>query len=190
MADKYFDEKILNWPNGISFIRIILIVPIIYLLLNEYYKWALLIFFIASISDFLDGFLARRLNQITTIGKLLDPLADKILINYTFLLFTLEGVIPQFLWVTIFFKDTILIVGSLIILTYNRKNVIKSSILGKIATFFQVILLIYIFFNKLHFMSNKNIFTIIIYFTFILALLALFNYIKKALFLLKSVEDL
>ncbi len=190
MADKFCNEKIINWPNSLSFFRIILIVPTIYLLLNEYYKQAFFVLIVASFTDFLDGFLARRLNQTTLIGKLLDPLADKILINYSFLLFTIQGLIPQFLWITVFFKDTVLIVGSLLILTYNKKDVIKSSIVGKMATFFQIILLLYILLNKLFVINEKNIFIAIVYAVFVFSVLALLHYVKKALFLLKNMEVL
>ncbi|MGB9755588.1 MAG: CDP-alcohol phosphatidyltransferase family protein [Desulfurella sp.] len=190
MADKFFNEKILNWPNSLSFFRIILIAPIIYLLLNELYKLAFFVLFIASFTDFLDGFLARKLNQATLIGKLLDPLADKILINYAFLLFTIKGLIPQFLWITVFFKDTILIVGSLVILVYSRENVIKSSYVGKFATFFQILLLLYILLNKLKFVENQYLFEISIYLTFIFSIFALLHYAKKATYLIKSMEEL
>ncbi len=190
MADKPYNEKIINWPNALSFFRIILIAPTIYLLLNEYYKQAFFVLLVASITDFLDGFLARSLNQTTLIGRLLDPLADKILINYAFLLFTVQGQIPQFLWITVFFKDTILIVGSLLILTYNRKDVIKSSIVGKMATFFQIMLLLYILLNKLLVINESYIFIIIVYAVFVFSVLALLHYVKKALFLLKNMEAL
>lgn len=187
MADKFCNEKIINWPNSLSFFRIILIAPIIYLLLNEFYKQAFFVLFIASITDFLDGFLARKLNQTTLIGKLLDPLADKILINYAFLLFTIKGSIPQFLWITVFFKDTILIVGSLVILTYNKENVIKSSYVGKFATFFQILLLLYVLLNKLYILQNeKTLFNALVYITFLFSIFALLHYIKKALYLVKT----
>ncbi|MGB9745011.1 MAG: CDP-alcohol phosphatidyltransferase family protein [Desulfurella sp.] len=186
MEDKFCDEKIINLPNSLSFFRIILIAPTIYLLLNEFYKQAFFVLFIASITDFLDGFLARKLNQTTLIGKLLDPLADKILINYAFLLFTIKGAIPQFLWVTVFFKDTVLIVGSLVILTYNKEHVIKSSYAGKLATFFQIVLLLYILFEKLNILHNNLALSVIVYITFAFSIFALLHYVKKALYLIKT----
>ena len=73
----------MNIPNSITFTRIILVFPLIYLLYQAdpvYQWWALSIFVIAATTDWLDGYLARKLNQITALGKFLDPLTDKILV--------------------------------------------------------------------------------------------------------------
>ena len=67
-------------PNQVTVIRFILI-PFVYLLLiNEHYEWGLVIFVIAACTDFIDGAMARTRNQITDTGKIIDPIADKLLI--------------------------------------------------------------------------------------------------------------
>jgi len=70
----------------------ILIAPIIFLLitLGDLYGWALFLFFLASISDYWDGFLARKYNLESTIGEVLDPIADKILITFLILALSIE----------------------------------------------------------------------------------------------------
>lgn len=73
----------MNIPNSITLARIILVIPLMYLLYQpeNNYQWiAFIIFIIAAATDWLDGYLARKLNQITELGKFLDPLTDKILV--------------------------------------------------------------------------------------------------------------
>jgi len=75
----------MNLPNWLSFSRILLVPAFVALLLVRYQKYALAVFLIALATDWLDGFLARRRSQVTTLGKLLDPLADKLLICSAFI---------------------------------------------------------------------------------------------------------
>ncbi|MEO1963374.1 MAG: CDP-alcohol phosphatidyltransferase family protein, partial [Cycloclasticus sp.] len=67
-------------PNAISMMRILLVAPIVYLLLNQSYTLALIFFVVAGISDALDGFLAKRYDWTSQLGSFLDPLADKLLL--------------------------------------------------------------------------------------------------------------
>ena len=75
----------LGWiPNAISLMRIALIVPVVMLILQDEYSWALGLFFFAGFSDGLDGFLANRFDWRTRLGGLLDPVADKLLVASMF----------------------------------------------------------------------------------------------------------
>lgn len=67
-------------PNAITFLRILLIPPIVTLLLCQRPLWALALFLLTAATDAVDGFLARRMNQVSEVGKFLDPLADKLLV--------------------------------------------------------------------------------------------------------------
>jgi len=87
----------MNLPNSITFIRIIFVVPIVYCLyqVDVVSQWvAFILFLIAAATDWLDGFLARRLNQITDLGKFLDPLTDKILVIAPLLILIERQVVP------------------------------------------------------------------------------------------------
>ena len=72
-------EFSMNTPNVLTLIRVVLVPVFMWALLSQFYIAAIIIFVIASFTDHLDGYLARKNNQVTTFGKLMDPLADKIL---------------------------------------------------------------------------------------------------------------
>ena len=84
-------------PNLISVFRIVLVVPIEYLLLQQHYVSAMILFFLAGISDGLDGFLAKRFNWTSRLGSVLDPLADKLLLVCTYLVLGWLGHLPWWL---------------------------------------------------------------------------------------------
>lgn len=91
----------LNLPNTITLSRIVLVIVFTAALSTDVTTSrliALFAFVLAATTDWLDGFLARRLNQVTTFGKLIDPLADKILVASAFIFLTEEGICP--FWVT------------------------------------------------------------------------------------------
>ena len=77
-------------PNHLAWLRLILVVPVVYLLWHEYFVWGLIVFFFAMLLDVLDGTLARQRDQITSLGKILDPVADKTLFILTFAILALK----------------------------------------------------------------------------------------------------
>lgn len=76
-------EDCFTIPNLMSMFRIILIFPCIYLLYHNNYIWTAVLLFISGVSDMLDGFVARKFNQITKLGQMLDPIADKLTLSST-----------------------------------------------------------------------------------------------------------
>ncbi len=100
-------------PNLISIARILLSLPVAYLLLEERFSEALLLFFIAGVSDALDGFLAKRFGWHSRLGSILDPLADKMLLVTSYLCLAWVEVIPLWLLLMVFGRDLIIIIGGL-----------------------------------------------------------------------------
>lgn len=104
----------LSWlPNAISLMRIALVPPILILLLDGQYGWALALFCIASFSDGLDGFLAVRYGWSTRLGGLLDPTADKLLVMGLFITLAWVQLIPAWLAVIVILRDVIITGGAI-----------------------------------------------------------------------------
>lgn len=162
----------INFPNTLIIVRILFVpIIIIFLLLpglapdifdkimisddkNIGLYWtdivAGVLFLIASLTDYIDGWYARKYNQITTFGKLFDPLADKILVNTTLIIFASRGMVP-IIFVLLFITRDILVDGLRMMLASNS-IVLSADKLGKLKTIFQMIGLSLLFF--IHPISN------------------------------------
>lgn len=104
----------LHWlPNAISVLRIVLVVPILYLITLHQYSLALLLFFVAGISDGLDGLLARTFNWRSRAGALLDPLADKLMMAGSFAALWFTGLLPLWLALLVIARDLLIVVGAI-----------------------------------------------------------------------------
>ena len=127
-----------NVPTLITLVRGFLVPFFIMAILYKNFKLALFLFLIAAVSDVLDGYLARKFNQITTVGTILDPLADKALINSGFILLSyVDKITPIWLTVFVISRDVILLVGGWLLATFGKVSRIKPTKLGKATAFFQ-----------------------------------------------------
>ena len=124
-------QTIFTISNLLSFLRIFFIIPLIHFISIRENIFALICVIVAVITDLLDGYLARRLNQITTLGKVLDPLADKIIVIGGVVALSLFQDFPWWLTIIIIVRDFFIIVGSLIIFS-QKKSVVPSNMPGKI----------------------------------------------------------
>lgn len=134
-------KKKVNLPNILTIQRIALVPVFVALLaLNdvwEHMKYiALALFVIASITDFVDGQIARRKNLITRFGKLMDPLADKILVSAGFIMLTGMGVIPA--WVTVIVVARDFLLNTIRMFGTEAGETIAAGVSGKIKTAFQM----------------------------------------------------
>ena len=103
----------LSWlPNAISLMRIALIAPILILMLQGDFGWALALFILAGFSDGLDGYLAVRFDWSTRLGGLLDPAADKLLITGMFVTLAYTQQIPVWLAVVVILRDVVIVAGA------------------------------------------------------------------------------
>jgi cardiolipin synthase len=133
-----------NVPNALTTLRIVLIPVFVSSLIYKRYDYALIIFIAAAVTDFLDGLIARMKNQQTEFGRFLDPLADKFLIVTSYLLFAVYGFIPKWLTITVISKDVIIVTGWLVLYLITHRSKVEPSMLGKIASAAQLLLLAYI----------------------------------------------
>ncbi|CAL59393.1 CDP-diacylglycerol--glycerol-3-phosphate 3-phosphatidyltransferase [Mycoplasmopsis agalactiae] len=147
----------MNLPNKLTLLRMILFIPLLVLvilygvLIQRHivvYKIAgrillsliLAIFIAAMITDYLDGWLARKNKQVTSFGKLFDPIADKLIVTTTLISLSIFGFIP--LWITILFVARDLIVDAIRVLMAQNNIDVKASIWGKLKTLTQTIAII------------------------------------------------
>jgi CDP-diacylglycerol--glycerol-3-phosphate 3-phosphatidyltransferase len=148
----------MNIANHLTFLRIILaFICIGFILINTFSSLliAFLIFIFASFTDFLDGILARKKNLVSDLGKLLDPIADKILIIGIFLAFLqLKVVINAWMVSAIMLRE--FIVTGVRLYTLNKGVVLEAKILGKHKTFSQMLGIFFIFITLILFKKLPN----------------------------------
>ena len=129
----------MNLPNKLTVLRMIMIVPFVVLLLMGFDWIALFLFIAASLTDLLDGKIARKYNLVTNFGKFMDPLADKLLVCAAMIVLVEMGRIPSWI-VTIIISREFIISGFRLIASDNGV-VIAASYWGKFKTVFQMIMI-------------------------------------------------
>jgi cardiolipin synthase len=137
------EEKFWNVPNLITLTRVALVPIFALMLLQKRAFGALLVVFLAGLSDILDGLAARRWHQQTKIGRLLDPLADKTLLSTAYILLAIRSlgftyVIPLWLVVVVIVRDLIIVAGGFVIFLIRGRREFPPSVFGKMSTVFQV----------------------------------------------------
>lgn len=134
-------------PNIISFFRILLTIPVIWALLEQEFLLALILFFIAGVSDGLDGFLAKHYHWQSRLGGLLDPLADKALLVSTFLCLGGLGLLPPWLVALVIFRDVLIVSGALVYTIQIEQLNAEPSLISKLNTLLQIMLALLIVVN-------------------------------------------
>jgi cardiolipin synthase len=129
-------NKIVTVPNVLSFLRL-LGVPVFFWLIvgPEEDEWALVLLIASSVTDWLDGKIARATGQITRLGQLLDPIADRLYIIAALIAFGIRGIVPWWLLGLLLARDVVM---SIVMLLLKRRGIIGLPVhfLGKAATFF------------------------------------------------------
>ncbi len=108
------DVKPQDWltiPNILSFFRIVLIAPFVYFFLQKNYVAAAVMLILSGLSDACDGFIARRFNQVTELGKMLDPIADKLTLIAIMVCITIFSPIVLPVMIVLILKDVIMLIG-------------------------------------------------------------------------------
>ena len=120
-------DRIINVPNALTLVRILLLPVVVWRFVLGDTTGALIVYMTAMLTDALDGIIARKTNQITALGKLLDPIADKLSLVTLLGLFVSNGEIPLWVLAIILFKEVMMVIGGGvalkhgIVVYYNHK---------------------------------------------------------------------
>ena len=177
----------MNLPNKLTIFRVILIVPFVLLLLGGSGDWswfsvpyadyiAVAIFIIASLTDLLDGKIARKYNLVTNFGKFMDPLADKLLVSSAMICLVEMGRLPA--WIVIIIISREFIISGFRLIASDNGIVIAASYWGKFKTTFQMLMVIVLILN-IQDTFFQVLGVILTYVALILTIVSLIDYIAK-----------
>ena len=125
-------DKIINVPNALTLVRILLLPVVVWRFVLGDTTGALIAYMTAMLTDALDGIIARKTNQITALGKLLDPIADKLSLVTLLGLFVSAGEIPLWVLAIILFKEVMMVIGGGVALKHGI--VVYALPIGKVTT--------------------------------------------------------
>ncbi|HEY1743378.1 MAG TPA: CDP-alcohol phosphatidyltransferase family protein [Granulicella sp.] len=126
-------------PNLLTMLRLFVLPFLVITILDGHWGVAFALLWLAGVSDGLDGLLARWLQQRTTLGQYLDPIADKLLLSTLFIVLTHVGLIPRYVTVLVFSRDLgILLIATLLFATNTLRD-FRPSLLGKVNTVVQIL---------------------------------------------------
>ena len=162
-------------PNVLTMIRLILVPVFVVLFLKGHKMASLGVFVAASLTDMLDGYLARKLNQITDFGKLFDPLADKLMVLSAMVCQGIVGVFPWSAIIIVACKELFMVIGGLLML--KNDVVVYSNYVGKAAQVCFILSLVLAFFHDELAAWGVQLDIILLWITVALALCAMVIYI-------------
>ncbi|MBN2653529.1 MAG: CDP-alcohol phosphatidyltransferase family protein [Nitrospirae bacterium] len=136
--------KVWTLPNAITIFRIVIIPVFVIMLVYSKYSSALFFFVLAGLSDLFDGLLARIKGQGSELGAFLDPLADKLLLLTSLIIFTIYGWIPIWFTIVLMSRDLIVVIGWGLVSILYRRTSVRPSFVGKAAIASQIILVAYV----------------------------------------------
>ena len=165
-----------NIPNILTIIRFILIPFIFTSVVNEDFLATIIIFTISAITDILDGYIARKYNYITDIGKLIDPLADKLTQMSLLLSLAILKILPWWIFAIVFIKECVMIISAS--LMYKKEDVVVySKWYGKLATvLFYLAIVCSLLINQFHFSISFRIDLYLYYFAILATIFSLVMY--------------
>src|SRR5882724_10649043 len=132
----------LNLPNCLTLVRILLIPIFLEFLAYQFYGQALAVFILGGFTDFLDGLIARKMKQQTALGAYLDPVADKLLVITSFIMLGSIGGIPMWLAIVVVGRDVLILVGyAIIYFLIEERLQVKPTVVGKWSTTLQLLTL-------------------------------------------------
>ena len=168
-----------NIPNILTIIRFILIPFIFTSVVNEDFLATIIIFTISAITDILDGYIARKYNYITDIGKLIDPLADKLTQMSLLLSLAILKILPWWIFAIVFIKECVMIISAS--LMYKKEDVVVySKWYGKLATvLFYLAIVVSLIVNQFHVQMPFRIDLYLYYLAILATIFSLIMYSMK-----------
>ncbi|HEY1925456.1 MAG: CDP-alcohol phosphatidyltransferase family protein [Candidatus Acidiferrum sp.] len=133
-------RRIFTVPNQITLLRLGFLPVFLSLIAYQRYRWALFVLVIAGLSDAIDGLLARKLNQHSSLGAYLDPIADKLLLSSSFVILAYKTRIAWWLTIIVLSRDTLILIVAIVIILISGYRPFPPSILGKLTTLFEILL--------------------------------------------------
>jgi len=169
----------MNLPNKLTVLRMIMIVPFVFFMLTDaagdMSKWiALALFVVASLTDLLDGHIARKYNLVTNFGKFMDPLADKLLVCAAMICLVENDKIPS--WVVIVIISREFIISGFRLIASDNGIVIAASYWGKFKTVFQMIMIVLMIADIA---AIQIVTQIVMWIALVLTVISLIDYLKK-----------
>lgn len=171
----------MNLPNKLTLLRVIMIPFFVFFMLAPYFEGygnyiAVAIFIVASFTDFLDGYLARRDNLVTNFGKFMDPLADKLLVCAALICLVQTGQLAS--WIVIIIISREFIISGFRLIASDNGVVIAASYWGKFKTVFQMIMVILLIVNIQN-SIYQMVATVVTYIALFLTVVSLVDYVVK-----------
>ena len=134
----------MNLPNLLSLFRLFITFFFILLVIYGRFGLALLLFVLQAVSDLLDGFFARRMHEKTALGAYLDPIADKVMLSSSYLILSVQRIVPIWLVSTVLLRDLIITAGFLVLLKRGLAIRPVPSLVSKATTVFQMLTIVYV----------------------------------------------
>jgi cardiolipin synthase len=129
----------LNLPNLITLARIAAVPVTVWLIVDGHLMWAFWVFVAAGVSDALDGFIAKRFDMETELGKYLDPLADKALLVSVFVTLGVQGYVVNWLVILVVFRDLFIVGGAMLFETMTHSLTMRPLMISKVNTTVQIL---------------------------------------------------
>jgi cardiolipin synthase (CMP-forming) len=165
--------RIWTVPNQLTLLRLGFLPVFLTLISYDRYQWALLVLVVAGLTDLFDGWLARRLNQRSSLGAYLDPIADKLLLSSSFVILAYKQKIAWWVTIIVLSRDILMMVVAVVIILISGYRPFPPSIYGKLTTFFEIALVFTIVLVEAY--PGSNLYAAVRILTFIAPAMATFS---------------
>lgn len=138
-------NRVLTIPNALTLVRFLLVAVMAFLFLRGEPIWSMAVYLFAAATDLVDGYIARKLDQVSNLGKVMDPIADKLMTITALVCMLLQGYLTTGILIVVIIKEALMVVGGVLIY-FVYKKVVYANLYGKIAAaaYFLAIMLLFL----------------------------------------------